>query len=772
MTARYGDSRRRILVANSDGLLAEDDQVRTRFTVQCVAVGDTGMQTGYEAPGRTVGFELFDEIDVEEVARTAARRALEMLKARPAPSGKIPVVLKHGRRRRACSTRRAATASRPTWSARDASVFRGRVGEQVASPAGHPGRRRHHGRSGAPSRSTTRGTPAQRNVLIEDGVLTDYMWDFLRARKEGRQSSGNGRRQSYQHLPMVRMTNTYVLAGEDDPDEIIASTRRTACTSPQLGGGQVNTATGDFVFGMTEAYLIEDGEITEPIREANLIGNGPEVLQPSTPSATTSTPGPAPAARTARACRSATASRPCGWAPSPSAAPPTNRVADELLSIAERVAAQAADGEQVEAYVARAHDTDVKVFGGEVESLSSAETEGVGVRVVVDQRQGFAYAGSLDPDVVAETLAEARDNAGFGTADEYLGLPEPDGSVPADLDLFREDLDEVSAEDKVALALEVERATRAADSRIRGVETAEYGDAAVEAAIASNTGVRATARRTVCSIYAYALAGEGAETQTGYGYSVGRHPDELDVAKASSMAADRATRMLGATKPTSRRLTVVLDPLVTAQFLGVLSSALSGESVLKGRSLFADRVGEPVAASIFTLSDDPTDTRGLGAETDAEGLATRRNDLIEDGVLQGFLHNTYTGRRSGTATTGSAMRAGFKSTPGVGSRALSLVPGDKAQEQLLAEVGDGLLVRSAIGLHSGTNPVSGDFSVGAEGLMVRGGALAEPVREVTIASTLQRMLQDVTAVGADLEWLPGGAAGVTLVIGDVSLSGT
>ena len=448
-------------------------------------------------------------------------------------------------------------------------------------------------------------------------------------------------------------------------------------------------------------------------------------------------------------------------------------MADELLDIAERVAAQAGTDEQVEAYVARARDTDVKVFDGEVESLSSAETEGVGVRVVQGNRQGFAYAGSLEPEAVADALTEARDNAGFGSEDEYLGLPEPDGVSPAQLDLYRADLAKVAADDKVALALEVERATRAADSRIRGVETAEYGDAAVEAAVASSTGVRAQVRRTVCSVYAYALAGEGSETQTGYGYSVGRHPDELDVPKAAGMAAERATQMLGATQPGSRKVTVVLDPLATAQFLGVLSAALSGEAVLKGRSMFADRVGEAVAASRFTLTDDPTNPEAFGAAPfDAEGLATRHNVLVEDGVLRSFLQNTYSGRRSGTASTGSAVRAGFKSTPGVGARALSLVPGDKTQDELLAEVGDGLLVRSAIGLHSGANPVSGDFSVGVEGLMIREGALAEPVREATVASTLQRMLKDVAAVGSDLEWLPGGAAGVTVVIGDVSLSGS
>ncbi len=164
--------------------------------------------------------------------------------------------------------------------------------------------------------STTKARPAQRNVLIQDGVLTDYMWDPLRSRKAGRPRSGNGRRQSYHHLPMVRMTNTYLLEpAPADPDDIVVLDRPTgSCCVAELGGGQVNTATGDFVFGMTEAYLIEDGQVTEPIREGNLIGNGPKVLaRRSTPSATTSLwATPALAARTARACPSVTGSPPCG----------------------------------------------------------------------------------------------------------------------------------------------------------------------------------------------------------------------------------------------------------------------------------------------------------------------------------------------------------------------------------------------------------------------------------------------------------------------------
>ena len=274
--ARYGDSRRRILVANSDGLLTEDDQVRTLFTVMAVASGDTGMQTGYQSMGRTIGFELFDRYDVADLAREAAERALLKLAARPAPSGTMPVVMGPGGGgvlfHEACGHGLEADLV-----AKGASVFAGRVGERVADPRITLVDDGTMAEEWGALAIDDEGSLGSRNVLIQDGILTDYMWDLLRSRKEGRPRSGNGRRQSYKHLPMVRMTNTYVLAGPDDPAQIVADTPSGVYVA-HLGGGQVNTATGDFVFGMTEAYLIENGEITEPIREGNLIGNGPAVL--------------------------------------------------------------------------------------------------------------------------------------------------------------------------------------------------------------------------------------------------------------------------------------------------------------------------------------------------------------------------------------------------------------------------------------------------------------------------------------------------------------
>jgi PmbA protein len=449
----------------------------------------------------------------------------------------------------------------------------------------------------------------------------------------------------------------------------------------------------------------------------------------------------------------------------------------DLVALAERVVARAKTGEEIEAYVARGHHVEVRAYEGEIESLSSATTGGIGVRVLVANgsegaRLGFAWAGSLDEEVIESAVAEARDNAVFATPDPDVVLATPDGISVTELDLWDPSVADVATDHKVALALELERQVRA-DPRIRQVSSADYGDERVEVALASTTGIRAFTRRTSAYLSASAIAGEGTNSHTGTGFSVARGFAGLDADRAAQDAVLRSTRMLGATKPPSDRVTVVFDPRVVSTLLSVISSALSGEAVVKGRSFFAGRVGEKVATGSFTLVDDPTDPRAFSAAAhDAEGLACRRNVLIDSGVLQGFLYDTVSARRAGAASTGSAVRGGYAGTPGAGCRALVLQPGHHDQQAVLAAVGEGVYVQSVTGVHSGVNPVSGDFSVGIEGLMVRDGELAEPIREVTVASTLQRMLQSVLHVGSDIEWLPGIAAGQTLAIGDMQLSGS
>ncbi|MEX0658163.1 MAG: TldD/PmbA family protein [Egibacteraceae bacterium] len=276
VTVSYADALQGILLVNSEGHRSTENRVRTRLVVQAVAVRDDVIQMGFEGPGGSVGLELLDAHPPDQVGRRAAEQAVTMLDSIPAPSGEFSVVLAAGSGgvifHEACGHGMEADIV-----AKEASVYRGRQGERIGTPlvtgvddATVPG---GWGSVGFDDE----GTPAQRTVLFSEGVCTDYMTDRLRAAELGIPRTGNGRRQSYAHLPMARMTNTFILPGTDDPDGIVAGVDR-GIFCKALGGGQVDPASGDFVFGMTEAYLIEGGRITRPIRGANLVGDGPTAI--------------------------------------------------------------------------------------------------------------------------------------------------------------------------------------------------------------------------------------------------------------------------------------------------------------------------------------------------------------------------------------------------------------------------------------------------------------------------------------------------------------
>jgi TldD protein len=272
----YTEVRQRVLVASSDGRVAEDDRTRVRLAVQVVTAEEGRFATGFEAPGHSGGFELLDRHAPSEVGSKAAAKALAMLDARPSPAGEFPVVLAPGSGgvliHEACGHGLEADAL-----VKEASVYANREGERFGSEqvtivddGSDPNAWGSFG-------FDDEGTPAQRTVLFERGVLIGHMSDRRSARKVGRPPTGNGRRQSYAHLPIVRMTNTYLLPGEDDPKEILRSVSKGVFAAT-FAGGEVNPATGNFVFGMSEAYMIESGEVAYPIKGATLIGNGPQVL--------------------------------------------------------------------------------------------------------------------------------------------------------------------------------------------------------------------------------------------------------------------------------------------------------------------------------------------------------------------------------------------------------------------------------------------------------------------------------------------------------------
>jgi TldD protein len=277
VTVGYADVIQKVTIANSDGECVEDERIRTRFMVNAVAAEGKTIQTGYSAAGGVAGFELFEENNPEDVAADAARRAILMLNAQPAPAGKMAVVMA-GEAGGTMVHEACGHGLEADLVQKRLSVYAGKKGQQVANSqvtviddATLKGKYGFY-------RFDDEGTPAQECVLIKDGILTDYMYDRLTARKDGRKSNGHGRRESYQHKPVPRMGNTYIAPGQEDPEQIIKDVQNGLLVK-KMGGGQVNTTTGDFVFDVAEGYLIQDGQITAPVRGATLSGNGPEVLK-------------------------------------------------------------------------------------------------------------------------------------------------------------------------------------------------------------------------------------------------------------------------------------------------------------------------------------------------------------------------------------------------------------------------------------------------------------------------------------------------------------
>lgn len=440
-------------------------------------------------------------------------------------------------------------------------------------------------------------------------------------------------------------------------------------------------------------------------------------------------------------------------------------------AVEEAVAAGAADAE---AYVSEASEREVRVHGGEVESLGAATQRGIGVRAWIGGRVGYAYGTDLAAAGIAATAGRAAELAALADEDEFAGPPRYAGRVPAVAGLSDPSLAEWPAARVADLALAVERAALEADPRIAAVEQAVYADSADRVAIASSTGLAAEFEKSSCFAYVQALAEGEDGRETGLGFGLGRGPGGLDAAAIGREGAERAGEMIGAVKPASRACPVVLDPTVAASFAGLVGRGLGADAVQRGRSPFADRLGEELAAGVFVLHDDGLDPDGsASAPVDGEAVPRRRTALIEGGRLRTYLHDTYTARRGGAASTGNAGRSGYRTQPSVAASNLVVAPGSLGFDDLLREAGDGVLVTDVAGLHSGVNPVTGAFSVGASGRAIRGGEPAEPLREFTIAGDLVSMLRAVRAVGAEPRWVPFGGSVSTppLLIGELTVGG-
>lgn len=446
----------------------------------------------------------------------------------------------------------------------------------------------------------------------------------------------------------------------------------------------------------------------------------------------------------------------------------------ELVELARSVAQRAQGSEQIEVFVGHDKTFQVRVFEAEVESVSSAEPRGVGIKVVLDHQVGFAFTTDIAAAGLARALDQARVNARYSTADDASGIAPAWARRPDPVaDLVDPGFSAVPPEDKTALAVELDEVTRGSDQRIRTVEDAVYSDSFSRVVIATSTGVEGTYERSDAWCYAVAIADDKDDTEVGFDFGLARGPTGIDVEDVGRRAAGRALDVLGAKKIPSARMPIVLDPYTAGQFLGVIGAALTGEAVQKGRSLFAGKLGERVAGEITLIDDGAIAGAPGSAPWDDEGTPTQRTEVIRAGELRGFLYDLTSARRDGTASTGNASRSGFKSAPGPSPSNLALEPTGSSRDEVLQRAGRALLVTDFHGVHAGANPVSGDFSVGVTGRLLENGTPGKPVKEVTIAAPMLEILSSIVAVADDRRWLPFGGSygGATTLVSEMTVAG-
>ncbi|MCP3097687.1 TldD/PmbA family protein [Myxococcus sp. K15C18031901] len=443
------------------------------------------------------------------------------------------------------------------------------------------------------------------------------------------------------------------------------------------------------------------------------------------------------------------------------------KLAKRIVQRAEKKGAR-----QAEAFLEVGRQSNVRVRDGQIEDLTQSTSKGVGLRVVVKDRLGFAFTSDFEPAGLERLVDQAVKLAEAAAPSKLNGLPgQKDLGRYADTgDLFDPAVANLPGDWKVKAALEAEKAGREVDPRIATFNAVGAGDFVSEVYVASSEGMSGGYSGTYVYLYAMPVASEAGQLQKGYWLDYKRFLADLEAPESIGREASRrAVRMLGAKRVKTQQVPVLFDPLVAASFISGIADAADGNSVYQKASVLAAHQGKRLAGAHVTLVDDGLLPRGLStAPFDGEGVPTRRTPILEKGVLRNFLYDAYTARKAKARPTGNATR-GYSSLPGIGTSNLYLEPGTKSPEELIRETGRGFYVTSLLG--HGADPVSGELSAGANGLWIEDGELTHAVQEVTVAGNLLTMLQDLDGVASDLQFRGGSTGAPTVRFRQLTLSG-
>lgn len=441
------------------------------------------------------------------------------------------------------------------------------------------------------------------------------------------------------------------------------------------------------------------------------------------------------------------------------------QTAEKILSLAMSQKADAA-----EVFLRSSFSTSIEVKDQKVDAFDRARDIGAGLRVLVAGRMGFAFTTDLTDAALKKLAQDAVTNAQNTDPDPFNALPGKPAEAYRDVNIYDPALAGLSEEEEISRVMAMEREAFAVDPRIKRIRKAEARFSSAETVLMNSSGALVAYRGTAASSSIEVVAEEKGESQAGWDFDVNRFYSRLEIEEVGRRAARKALNLLGAKTIHSVKAPVVLDRNVAEEILSIAASGFSAENVQKRKSLFAGKLGQIVMSPLITVHDDGLREGGIGtAPADDEGVPMGKKTVIDKGRLAMFLYNTYTANKDKTASTGNGVRGGFKGVPGVGVTNLSIEPGSRTPEELIADTDKGLYVLEVMGAHT-ANPISGDFSVGATGFWIEKGKIAFPVREVTIAGNILDLMKNVDAVASDLRF-SGRIGSPTLRVKELSISG-
>jgi len=441
------------------------------------------------------------------------------------------------------------------------------------------------------------------------------------------------------------------------------------------------------------------------------------------------------------------------------------RTAEKILS---RASSSGAD--EAEVFLRTYTATSIEVKDQQVDAFERARDIGAGLRVLRGGRLGFAFTTDLSDEALSSLALSAVTNADSAEADPFHSLPRKSHVQNQSALIYDPEIEVLTEQEKIGRVMEMERKAFSVDPRIKRIRKATSSFSSAETLIMNTHGAEVYYRSTACSSSIEVVAEDKGESQAGSEFDVNRFYRKLEIEEVGRKAAQKALDLLGARHIDSIKGPVVLEATVAQEFLSMMASSFSAESVQKKRSLFIGKLGETVASTAITVLDDGLRDGGLGtAPSDDEIVPMRRKTVVEKGRLSLFLYNTYTANKDKTVSTGNGMRGSFKGLPGVSVTNLYIEPGRASPEALIAAVGNGLFVTEVMGMHT-ANPISGDFSVGAVGFWIEKGRKSYPVREITIAGNIIDLMKQVDAVGNDLRF-SGRIGSPSLSVRELSIGG-